>query len=67
MKHDRNRIEPIFTDPVCGMELSLNSAAAEYEYEGKTYYFCADICRQAFESDPQRYAHRHRQHGIKHR
>lgn len=41
-------------DPVCGMSVSPESAAAT-RYEGKTYYFCCDGCRKAFEKDPERY------------
>jgi hypothetical protein len=30
-----------FKDPVCAMEVSRSTAAAEFEYRGKTFYFCA--------------------------
>ncbi|HKJ66460.1 MAG TPA: YHS domain-containing protein [bacterium] len=43
-------------DPVCGMTVSPENAAAKVEYKGKTYYFCASGCKQAFESDPEKYA-----------
>ena len=52
-------------DPVCGMELSRTSAVEEATYQGKTYYFCAQNCHKAFEADPQKYVHHHRQHGMK--
>ena len=42
-------------DPVCGMMVDPATAAASYEYEGKTYYFCAVGCKIAFEKDPQKY------------
>ena len=42
-------------DPVCGMMVDPATAAARYEYEGKTYYFCAPGCKAAFEKDPDRY------------
>ncbi len=42
-------------DPVCNMEVEPESAAAEAEYEGKTYYFCAPGCKVAFERDPEKY------------
>jgi YHS domain-containing protein len=44
------------------------TAAASYEYGGKTYYFCAVGCKVAFEKDPERYlgegrsAHSHHDH-----
>lgn len=40
-------------DPVCGMEVDPNSAAATYEYKGETYYFCAPGCKAAFENNPE--------------
>ncbi|MDI3548277.1 MAG: hypothetical protein PWR10_1929 [Halanaerobiales bacterium] len=30
-------------DPVCGMEVDPDKAAATYDYQGKTYYFCAEV------------------------
>jgi YHS domain-containing protein len=57
--------EPCHKDPVCGMEVSRNTAAEELEYRGGTYYFCARACREAFEADPRKYIRVHRQHGFK--
>jgi YHS domain-containing protein len=57
--------ETSFKDPVCGMEVSRTTAIEEFVFLGKTYYFCAGICREAFEAEPDKYIHRHRQHGIK--
>ncbi|GAV20634.1 copper-transporting P-type ATPase [Mariprofundus micogutta] len=54
-----------FNDPVCGMEVSRMSAIDELVYQGKTNYFCAGTCRQAFEKEPEKYLRHHRQHGIK--
>lgn len=42
-------------DPVCGMQVDKKSAAATYEYQGKTYYFCAPGCKNAFQKDPEKY------------
>ncbi|MCF6262129.1 MAG: YHS domain-containing protein [Xanthomonadales bacterium] len=56
--------EQTYKDPVCGMEVSYLSAADTSEYKGKTYYFCAHSCRQAFDAEPQQYLHQHRQHGM---
>jgi YHS domain-containing protein len=42
-------------DPVCYMEVEEKSAAGQSTYQGKTYYFCAPGCREAFEKDPERY------------
>ncbi|MFB6095193.1 MAG: YHS domain-containing protein [Halodesulfurarchaeum sp.] len=40
------------TDPVCGMDVGIDNAAATAEYRGDTYYFCGEGCKEAFESDP---------------
>ena len=42
-------------DPVCGMEVDEQKAAAKTEYKGQTYYFCAPGCKVAFERDPEKY------------
>ncbi|MFQ6078727.1 MAG: YHS domain-containing protein [Thermodesulfobacteriota bacterium] len=42
-------------DPVCGMEVDEEKAAAAYEYEGKTYYFCAVGCKDKFVQAPEKF------------
>ena len=44
-----------YTDPICGMDVEPQSAAGKSEYEGKTYYFCCEGCKQEFDEHPQRY------------
>ena len=44
------------TDPVCGMRIDEDDAAATAEFEGRTYYFCSEACRDSFVSDPASYA-----------
>ena len=44
------------TDPVCGMRIDTDDAAATAEYEGTTFYFCSQFCREAFVAEPARYA-----------
>lgn len=41
------------TDPVCGMEVEIDSARETYRYQGVTYYFCSPGCREAFEVSPR--------------
>jgi xanthine dehydrogenase accessory factor len=43
-------------DPVCGMTVAIEGAAATAEHDGRTYYFCCAHCRSAFLDDPARYA-----------
>ncbi|HEU4686287.1 MAG TPA: YHS domain-containing protein [Nitrospira sp.] len=42
-------------DPVCGMEINPQDAAATTAYQGKTFHFCRVECQQQFEEDPERY------------
>ena len=42
-------------DVVCGMDVPEDKAAATSDYKGKTYYFCSEYCRTAFEKDPEKY------------
>jgi adenylate cyclase len=43
------------TDPVCGMRIDSEDAAATAEREGTTYYFCSEACRDRFVADPASY------------
>ena len=43
-------------DVICSMDIDLKTAAAKEEYRGKTYYFCAEICREKFKAEPDKYA-----------
>ena len=45
--------ERSYTDPVCGMKVDPANAAAEYDYEGTKYYFCAVRCKERFAADPE--------------
>ncbi|ABK17929.1 efflux RND transporter periplasmic adaptor subunit [Syntrophobacter fumaroxidans] len=43
-------------DPVCGMRVDSLKARAKglvSEYGGKTWFFCARVCKKAFDRDPQ--------------
>ena len=42
-------------DPVCGMMIDRESAAASTTYESQEVYFCSAECRRDFEADPGRY------------
>src|SRR4051812_27968986 len=44
---------PLFEiDPVCKMRVLPETAAARYDYNGKTYFFCATRCMERFKADP---------------
>src|SRR5438270_11287853 len=42
-------------DPVCGMHVEPATAAGSFDWQGKTYYFCARSCLQKFKADPTAY------------
>ncbi|GEM_PF-493030 len=48
-------VQNMVIDPVCGMEIDESAAAATYVYNGKTYYFCAPGCKEAFEQTPKKF------------
>ena len=45
-------------DPVCGMTIDERTAAATSEYQGKTIYFCAEMCKRKFDEAPDLYLNR---------
>jgi Cu+-exporting ATPase len=42
-------------DPVCGMTVERETAAAAWEHEDVTYLFCSVGCMQRFRQDPERF------------
>jgi Cu+-exporting ATPase len=42
-------------DPVCGMDIDPNTAAATEDYQGKTYHFCSTVCHDKFKAEPEIY------------
>lgn len=43
-------------DPVCGMEIDPETAAAETEYQGEKFYFCSEACYSRFIEHPEQFA-----------
>jgi P-type Cu+ transporter len=42
-------------DPVCGMDVTPQSAVGSASYAGQTYLFCSRHCLSRFQSDPSKY------------
>ncbi len=43
-------------DPICKMEVDTeNASGGQSEYQGNSYYFCAQGCKKAFDQDPEKY------------
>ena len=53
--HSHALAEDTVVDPVCGMKIKKSEAKATYEYNGKTYYFCMEGCKEKFMKDPEKY------------
>jgi YHS domain-containing protein len=44
-----------YIDPVCKMEVAKSNNMPSFKYHANTYYFCAEDCRKAFISAPDKY------------
>lgn len=44
-------------NPVYGMEVDEKKAKHKTMHMGKTYYFCAAGCKEAFEKNPHKHIH----------
>ena len=53
-KKQASGLELVKVDPVCGMNVSEDSAHS-FTYQEKKYLFCCDGCKQNFVSDPEKY------------
>lgn len=42
-------------DPVCKMTVTDEKETERYAYNGQTYYFCSNACKQMFVKDPENY------------
>lgn len=49
-------MDETYVDPVCGKEVTPETAVDSVEYGAKTYYFDSAGCRAVFESNPEKYA-----------
>ncbi len=42
-------------DVVCHMQVDEKTAKWKSEYNGKTYHFCASMCKEKFDKNPEKY------------
>ncbi|NQT04418.1 MAG: heavy metal translocating P-type ATPase [Dehalococcoidia bacterium] len=54
-KTQEGKIMATVKDPVCGMDIDPNTAAATEDYQGKTYHFCSAVCHDKFKAEPEKY------------
>jgi Cu+-exporting ATPase len=53
---NRRKEEAMVHDPVCQMEVNEQSAEAQSKFQGQTYYFCSQECKDKFDKNPGEYA-----------
>ena len=46
---------PTVHDVVCGMDIAQSDATGKSDYNGKTYYFCSQDCKNNFDHSPEKY------------
>ena len=44
-----------YIDPVCQMKITTPGEVRSFTFHSDTYHFCAEACREAFISDPDKY------------
>jgi len=44
-------------DPVCGMEVTSDAKGGTTKWQGETYSFCSEKCREKFTTNPDAYLH----------
>ncbi|MBI2806270.1 MAG: YHS domain-containing protein [Planctomycetes bacterium] len=49
-------------DPVCGMKIAPQAAAAKRKRSGQTFVFCSPACVKQFDADPSKYAGKEKSH-----
>ena len=49
------KVMEMVLDVVCSMEIDEKTAKWKSLYKGKTYYFCAPMCKQKFDRNPEKY------------
>jgi Cu+-exporting ATPase len=42
-------------DPVYGMVVEEQKAAATSQYQGRSYFFCSNSCKEKFDRNPEQY------------
>ena len=54
MKKSTTSPQP-YIDPVCLMKVDSGKKNIKFTHKMRTYYFCAEPCRKAFEANPDKY------------
>ena len=54
MKNEANA-SSVYIYPVCMMKVHPDKQKLKHTHQSHTYFFCAESCRKAFASDPDKY------------
>ena len=54
-QHAESKTTTSVIDPVCGMKVNPDKAAAQHDHQGQTYYFCSGHCATKFKANPNDY------------
>jgi P-type Cu+ transporter len=54
-QHTPSNLSQKAIDPVCGMTVDPDHAAATFDHQGATYYFCCTRCRDRFKANPEQF------------
>ena len=52
-------------DPVCGMSIEKDHAAAQSQHKGQTHSFCSTECKEKFDRQPDQYLGHEKEQGRK--
>jgi YHS domain-containing protein len=54
-------------DVICHMDIGIEQSAGRSDWDGRTYYFCANSCKEQFDRDPEAAlkAEEGHDHGVK--
>jgi len=50
--------QPLWKDPVCGMDVNPATSKHKLDHAGKSYFFCCAGCAQKFKLNPDKYLNR---------
>ncbi len=53
--HTDDKPAAVAIDPVCGMNVPIETARHRFAYRGQDYFFCGARCRERFEADPEKF------------
>jgi Cu+-exporting ATPase len=52
---DADKNPAVAIDPVCGMNVTIETAEHRFTYGGHDYFFCGPRCRTRFEAEPEKF------------